>query len=133
MLGQIMINSLMTLSSDLSPLSKGRQGRSSICLPVQLEGISNSFSRALTSSGSNAVPVSKQSFNLEIRESQDLAKDFGRTARSGKGYQAIEEFTLIVTPSWVIRARWREIRRFVLAFKARYFFLNSCITVKLSL
>ena len=100
---------------------------------MQLEGISNSFSRTLTSSGSNARPVSKQSFNIEIRESQELAKGFGRTARSGKGNQAIEEFTLIVTPSWVIRARWREIRRFVLAFKARYFFFNSCITVKLSL
>ena len=29
--------------------------------------------------------------------------------------------------SWVIRPRWREIRRFVLEFKARYFFLNSYI------
>ena len=29
----------------------------------------------------------------------------------------IEEFTLIVA-SWVIGARWREIRRFVLEFKA---------------
>ena len=37
-----------------------------------------------------------------------------------------EEFTLIVA-SWIIRARWREIRRFVLEFKARYFFLNSHI------
>ena len=43
---------------------------------MQLEGISNSFNRTLTSSGSNAEPVSKQSFNLEIRESQELAKDF---------------------------------------------------------
>ena len=77
MLGQIMINSLMTLSSDLSPLSKGRQGRSSICLPVQLEGISNSFSRALTSSGSNAVPVSKQSFNLEIRDRRTSQRTSG--------------------------------------------------------
>ena len=38
----------------------------------------------------------------------------------------IEEFTLIVA-SWVIRARWREIQRFVLKFKASYFFLNSYI------
>ena len=37
---------------------------------------------------------------------------------------SIEEFTLIVA-SWVIRARLQEIRRFVLEFKARYFFLNS--------
>ena len=38
----------------------------------------------------------------------------------------IEEFTLIVA-AWVIRARWREIRRFVSEFKASCFFLNSCI------
>ena len=95
---------------------------------MQLEGISNSFSRTLTSSGSNARPVSKQSFNLETRTSQDLAKDFGRTARSGKGNQAIEEFTLIVTPSWVIRVRWREIGRFVLAFKAREAFSLKRVT-----
>ena len=38
----------------------------------------------------------------------------------------IEEFTLIVA-SWVIRARWREMRRFVLEFKASLFFLNSYI------
>ena len=37
-----------------------------------------------------------------------------------------EEFTLIIA-SWVRRARWREIRRFVLEFKASYFFLNSYI------
>ena len=35
-------------------------------------------------------------------------------------------FTFI-DESWVIRARWREIRRFVLEFKASYFFLNSYI------
>ena len=46
---------------------------------------------------------------------------------SGVSYNTtIEEFTLIVA-SWVIGARWREIRRFVLDFKARYFFLNSYI------
>ena len=38
----------------------------------------------------------------------------------------IEEFTFIVA-SWVIRAKWREIRRLVLEFKASYFFLNSYI------
>ena len=38
----------------------------------------------------------------------------------------IEEITLIVV-SWVIRARWREIQRFVLKLKASYFFLNSYI------
>ena len=38
----------------------------------------------------------------------------------------IEEFTLIVT-SWVIGSRWREIRRFLLEFKASLFFLNSYI------
>ena len=32
----------------------------------------------------------------------------------------------IVLP-WVIRAKWREIRRFVLEFKARYIFLNSYV------
>ena len=36
----------------------------------------------------------------------------------------IEELALIVA-SWVIRARRREIKRFVLEFKAKYFFLNS--------
>jgi len=35
----------------------------------------------------------------------------------------IVEFTLTVA-SWVIRARGREIRRFVIEFKASYFFLN---------
>ena len=29
--------------------------------------------------------------------------------------------------SWVLSARWREIRRLVLEFKVRYFFLNSYI------
>ena len=29
--------------------------------------------------------------------------------------------------SWVLGARWREIRRLVLEFKVRYFFLNSYI------
>lgn len=38
----------------------------------------------------------------------------------------IEEFTLIVAP-WVIGARWPEIRRFALEFKASLFFLNSYI------
>ena len=38
----------------------------------------------------------------------------------------IEEFTLIAA-SWVIRPRYREIRRIVLEFKARYIFLNSYI------
>ena len=38
----------------------------------------------------------------------------------------MEEFTFIVA-SWGIRARWRKIRRFVLEFKASYFFLNSYI------
>ena len=46
---------------------------------------------------------------------------------SGVSYNTpIEESTLKVA-SWVIRARWREIRRFVLEFKARYFFPNSYI------
>ena len=39
---------------------------------------------------------------------------------------SIEKFALIVLP-WVIRAKWREIRRFVLGFKARYIFLNSYV------
>ena len=38
----------------------------------------------------------------------------------------VEEFTLTVA-SWVIRERWREIRRFALEFKASYFFLNSYV------
>ena len=38
----------------------------------------------------------------------------------------IVELTLIVA-SWVMRARGREIRRFVIEFKASYFFLNSYI------
>ena len=37
---------------------------------------------------------------------------------SGKLQKIIEEFTLVVA-SWVIRARWQEIRRFILEFKAR--------------
>ena len=46
---------------------------------------------------------------------------------SGVSYNSpIEEFTLIVA-SWVIRARWRGIRRFVLEYKVRYFYLNSDI------
>ena len=46
---------------------------------------------------------------------------------SGVSYNTpIEEFTFIVA-SWVIGARWWEIRKFVLEFKARYFFLNSYI------
>ena len=38
----------------------------------------------------------------------------------------IVEFTLIVA-SWVIRARGREIRRFVIEFKGRYLFLRTYI------
>ena len=38
----------------------------------------------------------------------------------------IVEFTLIVA-SWVIRARRREMRRFVIEFKARYLFLRTYI------
>ena len=38
----------------------------------------------------------------------------------------MEEFTLIVA-SWVIRAIWREIQRFVLEFKASLFFRDSYI------
>ena len=44
--------------------------------------------------------------------------------RTNKNFGGVEEFTLVVA-SWVIRTRWREIRRFVLEFIARYFFLNS--------
>ena len=40
--------------------------------------------------------------------------------------RGVNSFTLIVA-SWVIRARWREIRRFALEFKASYFFLNPYI------
>ena len=43
-----------------------------------------------------------------------------------KNKQTIEEFTLEVA-SRVIRARWREIQRFVLELKASLFFLNSYI------
>ena len=43
-----------------------------------------------------------------------------------KGFALFQISSLIVA-SWVIRARWREIRRFVVKFKASYFFLNSYI------
>ena len=43
-----------------------------------------------------------------------------------KGFVLFQISSLIVA-SWVIRARWREIRRFVVKFKASYFFLNSYI------
>ena len=38
----------------------------------------------------------------------------------------LEEFILTVA-SWVILVRWRDIERFLLEFKASYFFLNSYI------
>ena len=35
------------------------------------------------------------------------------------GWETIDEFTLLIA-SWVIRATWREIQRFVWQFKVKY-------------
>ena len=45
-------------------------------------------------------------------------RDFSASGHdSGELQKSIEEFMLVVA-SWVIRARWQEIGRFVLEFKA---------------
>ena len=71
----------------------------------------------------NIVVTSRKS-NTSRRKNSHA--DFAIAQRSPIAKINREEFTLIVA-SWIIRARWREIRRFVLEFKARYFFLNSHI------
>ena len=57
----------------------------------------------------------------------------GNTKIQKKYKMAIPSLNTLIVASWVIRARWREIKRFVLEFKARLFFLNSYIFTTFSL
>ena len=46
-------------------------------------------------------------------------RDFSASGHdSGKLQKIIEEFTLVVA-SWVIRARWQEIRRFIIRIQSQ--------------
>jgi len=59
------------------------------------------------------VLCEEKDLDVAILQTQMDATRFKRIKKTIQ----IEEFSLIVA-SWVIRARWREIQRFVLEFKA---------------